>query len=290
MSHQATVLYVMLSSPSDVRNKGAVDFIKQAIGNWNTLYTENEKVALVALDWKDAYPSMETTGQKIINAQILERCDILLALFWSQIGTPTENYVSGSVEELETHVKAGKPAMVYFIKEDIPLDSNTEQLEKLKKFKEQCQKSGLYRELDRIDESMKKAIMDDIYKYISEQNFKDNFVPKLESEASAKIQPLRLRPSLSKEAQEMLLLAAMSENDGLIIRARYIDGSQQFQVAGQVFGSESRREFALYDAARDELLHGGLIDASDDHHGNVAELTRAGWEYAGKLKAIKGAG
>ena len=46
-------------------------------------------------------PEMGNDPQTLINKQILEDCDLLLGVFWTKIGTETEKYPSGSVEEIE---------------------------------------------------------------------------------------------------------------------------------------------------------------------------------------------
>ena len=33
--------------------------------------------------------------QKIINAQLVDECDLGIAVFWSRLGTPTEKHPSG---------------------------------------------------------------------------------------------------------------------------------------------------------------------------------------------------
>ena len=53
-------------------------------------------------------------AQEILNKQILERCDLLVGIFWTRIGTETGGYISGTVEEIEKHVASKKPAMLYF--------------------------------------------------------------------------------------------------------------------------------------------------------------------------------
>jgi len=163
----------MISCPSDVREKGALDLIRQAVDTLNDINKVNMPVVLEVTDWKDAYPTMSTAGQQAINEQILSKCDILIVLFWGRIGTPTKNYVSGTVEELEKHNEAGKEVMVYFLKEPIlPDDIDPDQIKKLKAFKESIQDldRGLYKEFDKLDDSFKTLMMKDIQQCISNLN------------------------------------------------------------------------------------------------------------------------
>ena len=52
--------------------------------------------------------------QAAINAQLVSRCDILLGLFWTKIGTSTGIAESGTVEEIDQCVASGKPTLLYF--------------------------------------------------------------------------------------------------------------------------------------------------------------------------------
>ncbi|MDZ7805808.1 MAG: hypothetical protein U5K71_01680 [Gracilimonas sp.] len=69
---------------------------------------------------------------------------LLIAIFESEIGTQTGKYISGTVEEIERHVDAGRPASIYFgnVIENIN-EIDSEQLEELRKFKESIKGRGL---------------------------------------------------------------------------------------------------------------------------------------------------
>jgi hypothetical protein len=70
---------------------------------------------LLAVGWEtDVAPEMGAPAQSIIDRQILNDADLLVGIFWTRIGTPTASYASGAVEEIEEHLKAGRPAMLYF--------------------------------------------------------------------------------------------------------------------------------------------------------------------------------
>ena len=67
-----------------------------------------------AVDEARVCPAMGDRPQAIINKQVLANCDLLVAVFWTRIGSPTGVAVSGTVEEIQEHLNAGKPAMIYF--------------------------------------------------------------------------------------------------------------------------------------------------------------------------------
>jgi len=61
-------------------------------------------------------PEMSGRPQGIINQRLLKECDLLIAAFWTRIGSPAGVAASGTVEEIEEHLAAGKEAMIYFLK------------------------------------------------------------------------------------------------------------------------------------------------------------------------------
>ena len=82
--------------------------------------------------------------QGIINKQVLKDCDLLVGVFWTRIGTPSGEYASGTVEEIEEHIKAGKPVMLYFSSVPVIPDSVDQDQYALRKFKESCKSRGLF--------------------------------------------------------------------------------------------------------------------------------------------------
>ena len=81
--------------------------------------------------------------QGIINRQILEKSDILVAIFWYRLGTATDVAESGTIEEIENHLKAGRPAMIYFSSKDVPRNIDTGQLEGIRRAEKNYQDRGL---------------------------------------------------------------------------------------------------------------------------------------------------
>jgi hypothetical protein len=75
---------------------------------------------------------MPTSGvrpQSAINDQLVDRCDILVGIFWTKLGTST-------AEEIDRFVAAGKPAMLYFSRRKISTGKvDLKQAAKLSKFK-----------------------------------------------------------------------------------------------------------------------------------------------------------
>jgi hypothetical protein len=66
------------------------------------------------IGWKPTLPRNERPPQAIINKQLLKSSDLLVAVFWTRLGSPTGVADSGTVEEINEHLAGGKPAMIYF--------------------------------------------------------------------------------------------------------------------------------------------------------------------------------
>ena len=69
--------------------------------------------------------------------------DILVAIFWSRLGSPTGVTASGSIEEIEKHRGAKKPTMIYFSNAPVPHDVDTKQYEDDRKLRRKYESEGL---------------------------------------------------------------------------------------------------------------------------------------------------
>ena len=140
---QADVYKIMIGAPSDIIEE--VDIAINVINHWNYLNSEIQKVVCLPLHWSiSSYPEVGRHPQKVINNQVVSKSDLLICVFGSKLGTPTDDYASGSVEEIEEHIKKGKPVMIFFKR---VLDINNcdiEQLTRLRKFKESIGDKALY--------------------------------------------------------------------------------------------------------------------------------------------------
>ena len=143
MTYSATVYQVFIASPSDVARERIV--ITDVIHNWNTTHSIALNAVLLPVKWEThATPRMGDRPQAIINKQIVQESDILVAIFKARLGTPTGEAESGTVEEIKEFRAKGKPVLVYFSNAPIvPSSVASRQFAKLKKFKKECQKEGL---------------------------------------------------------------------------------------------------------------------------------------------------
>lgn len=143
MSFKAEVYRVLIASPSDLADERLV--ATQAINEWNSLYALAESVVLLPVKWEThATPRSGIRAQAAINDELVSTSDILVGMFWTKLGTHTGVAESGTVEEIDQFVAAGKPALLYFSRRPIdPNAINIRQQRRLRAFKATTYKNAL---------------------------------------------------------------------------------------------------------------------------------------------------
>jgi hypothetical protein len=135
MSFKAETYRVLIASPSDMaeERQAATD----AINEWNVQHAAAESVVLLPVKWEThATPKSGVRPQQAINDQLVGRADILIGMFWTKLGTSTGVAESGTVEEIDQFVAAGKPALLYFSHRLIDPDKiDLKQTQKLRSYK-----------------------------------------------------------------------------------------------------------------------------------------------------------
>lgn len=157
MPFEARVARVLIASPSDTGEARAV--LRETIFDWNGVNGEAARLLFWPLMWeRDAVPELGHPPQSILNRQLVDRSDAVLATFWTRLGTPTDEGASGTVEEIDRAVRAGKPVLVYFSSQPVLPDSiDTAEYERLKEFRELLRTRGLYDSYASIDELARKV-------------------------------------------------------------------------------------------------------------------------------------
>ena len=135
MSYTATVINVMIASPSDMPQERLI--ARDVMSEWNTIHANDKRTVLMPTGWEThSVPDTGDRPQAIISGQLLKDADLLVAMFWTRIGSPTGVARSGTVEEIEEHIGAGKPAMIYFSSAPVRPDSiDNDQYSALQAFK-----------------------------------------------------------------------------------------------------------------------------------------------------------
>ncbi|QWF15115.1 DUF4062 domain-containing protein [Lysobacter capsici] len=135
MSFPAQAFRILIASPSDVSEER--ELAVRAIQEWNDLNAAERQIVLLPLRWEThSAPEYGKRPQEVINKQIVDRCDLLIGIFWTRVGSHTGIAESGTIEEIERVASAGKLVMLYFSqgKQD-PERIDIEQLSRLREFK-----------------------------------------------------------------------------------------------------------------------------------------------------------
>ncbi len=164
MTFDAHVLEVLVASPGDTEDEQAAT--EAALHAWNTSRARREGVVLLPRLWRtSAVPRLGGDGQQVINGQLVDRADIVIAVFDSRLGQATAVAVSGTAEEVLRSHEAGKPVHVWFSNEPVARGADLEQLQALASFKEDLKSLGLlgsYDDLADLASKVHQAIESDL--------------------------------------------------------------------------------------------------------------------------------
>lgn len=274
MSYPAMVFRVMIATPSDVQTERGM--IREVIHEWNVVHSKKTQVVLLPIGWEThSVPTIGARPQEALNQQMVRDCDLLVAVFWTRLGTDTGKAESGTVEEINEHVNAGKPAMLYFSNTPVmPSSIDQVQYAALTAFKQSYKGKSLFHE------------------YGSHVEFKALFARQLAMKVQDALLPdvpssdlieerLSLQTRLSEDARRLLLAAA--GHDGKILCVRHMGGAI-VQAAGQnMCVDNSGREIARWEGALQELRDCALV-RDRGYKGEVFEVTQKGYQLTDQLK------
>ncbi|MCM1011592.1 MULTISPECIES: DUF4062 domain-containing protein [unclassified Brevibacterium] len=121
MTYLATAVRVMIASPSDTATQR--DAIERMLTRWNGSRGQSAAVNLVPVRYEaHAVPAAADSAQSVINGQLLDSADIVIAIFGNKLGSATDSAISGTVEEIQRAIEAKIPVHVYFSSADVPRD------------------------------------------------------------------------------------------------------------------------------------------------------------------------
>ncbi len=142
MLGKITVYDIVISCPSDV-NKEKIA-IREVIDEINRHCVERNKIMFRIKHYLTNVDSqVGVHPQDYINRELIDKCDILVAIFNSKFGSPTKKADSGTEEEIERFVTAGKKCFLYFANQPNK-NADPVQWEKLQEFKKKIGSRSLY--------------------------------------------------------------------------------------------------------------------------------------------------
>ncbi len=268
MPFTATVLRLMIASPGDVQTERSI--VREVVSEWNSTDGAQANTMLMAVGWEtDVAPEMGDAPQSIIDKRLLATADLLVGIFWTRLGTPTASYASGAVEEIEEHLKAGKPAMLYFSSAPASPDSiDAGQYQALKSFKDSCKTRGLFATYTNVDDFRRKFSRD------LQITMSSTAVAPSGGTAKSRASGDALSPDATA-----LLEAASADDSGVILFGRYGVGAE-ISVGDTVFNEDSApRTIARWEGAIEELEKRGFVRATSAAR-EVFEVTRDGYAAA----------
>ncbi len=279
MAFLAKVIKVLISGPGDVSVD--IDKVKKAIYEWNSINSGSTGIIFLPLHWKtNTAPKLGIGGpQPIINKQLTEKADYVIALFRSRIGTETESYISGTVEEIFEVKKAGKMVSVYFIDDKAKISElDINQVQKLNEFKKDVE--GLYADFENIDE-----LVSDLKQHLTIQINTDSYFSELEVSKDEGIQiqfssssPDTKTFELSNQ-ESILIIEASYDKDGSILVVSSNDGLSISTNRRELLNAGRGRDRAKWEKSIDKLVELGFI-ISININNTIYNLTEKGYEYA----------
>lgn len=173
MAQSVTLYNLLISCPGDVKDE--VTLIKTAVDEFNELYAEPLGVTIKTRHWsKSSYAQSGGKPQALLNEQFVNKCDAAVAIFWTKFGSPTDEYGSGTEEEIEKMLQSGKQVFMYFSDKPVaPSQMSDEHYKKIQAFREKYKDRGIYFTYS-TDEEFKKLFFAHLsMHFLSDKKIKD---------------------------------------------------------------------------------------------------------------------
>lgn len=144
MPQRGLIFRALVASPSDCTHERRL--IPEVIAEWNAVHSLSNAAVIEPVLWEThSRPDLGGRPQGIINKQLVANCDLLIGAFWTRLGTPTGEAVSGTAEEIEQFRGAGKPVLLYFSGAPVvPESLDAEQYAALTAYRKSLGDQGLY--------------------------------------------------------------------------------------------------------------------------------------------------
>lgn len=169
---KVNLVKVFIASPGDVSEQR--NEVEDLIIDWNNQHTDNQEIVLLPVRWEKnsaASYRTDTSGQAIINEELVLSSDLLIAIFGNRIGTRTSSGKSGTVEEINVfHKKKEIGTGIFFVDDqDVPHELMEERVW-VDKYKEYLSKNdkGLYQTYSK--RNIQHFINKNVQKYIRNQD------------------------------------------------------------------------------------------------------------------------
>lgn len=226
MPSDVKLFRVFIASPGDVANER--DIAQSVIKDWNSVHCDIQNVVLLSKRWEtDVTPTLKLDGQQVVNGKLVDKCDILIGIFWQSLGTPTNRAASGTVEEIERVRNSGKPCLIYFSDQPVPPSKfNSDEYKRVCDYKEQLKKEGLIGDSENTDQFERK-LSNDLARAIQEIITREPIAPDLvglnleENSGETKNEEQKTKRT-NRRVQEVLERGSTRKIDLIVDSALYI--------------------------------------------------------------------
>lgn len=263
--YTANCFNVMIVSPSDVTREREI--AKNVLYRWNELNSRFRNIVFSVLGYEyNAHADSGNHPQEILNHQLLEQADLIIAIFWTKLGTPTLDYSSGSVEEISKHIQQGKHASIYFSNKSVdPRNLDSDQYQNLQEYKKSIQGTTFYKEFSSEDE-FKELLNAEIQLIANELESKEIIIQNQSTPAKLQFSEMEIEVlKVMKEKQQLQFVKMMG---------------------GTTFGGyliRDQRQLAEIEEAIDSLEDKGFIKATS-YKRNLFDLTAAGYRICDQIE------
>ena len=143
MPKNITQYDLLISCPCYITDE--IGIVEEVVANFNQQFTNSLGISILPRHWsKSSYPQSGGKPQELLNEQFVKDCDAAVAIFWTRFGTPTDEYKSGSEEEIQIMLDSGKQVFLYFCEKPIKPGYDSEQYKLVEAFKEKYKDKGIY--------------------------------------------------------------------------------------------------------------------------------------------------
>ncbi len=267
----ANTYKIMIGCPGDINEE--VDIAIKVINHWTTLHAEQSSTVLIPIHWTtNSYPEHGAHPQSLLNGQLASKSDMLIGIFGARVGTPTEKSQSGTIEEIEEHIEASKPVMLFFRRQNDTSNIPASEIEKLQAFKSNVKNQCLYREYD-IPSSFEATFTDALELFLANNWLS---VPKPEEV---------IHSSIKLSQDEINVLKSWTESNAPDAHSTVYKGGAVFIIGDRSYDVTEGRELVQWRKFFKKMEQAGFIEQYKlNRQGNpVYQLLTPAYEYIEKL-------
>jgi hypothetical protein len=271
-----TFIRVFIASPGDVYLER--DEACRVIHNWNAAHSMSRSVLIEPVRVETHSHAVQGGHpQDLINCQLLDRCDLLVAILWSRLGTPTNSDLSGTVQEIRefSETKGPERVLIFFCDRALPNSSDLSQVQAVRDFKESIKGNGLYAPYTEVAEfgSSFRHQLDLALNRILES---DEFIA-VSDQATQRVEVV-----FSPEANTILAAASMSAHPSVTLNSSLRIG-HVLSAGGKCLNNPGDvRSEARWERGLEQLENFGFVKDAG-YKRDVFSLTKEGFDTADEL-------